>query len=92
MRLVCHAYQVIQRKVRKLVRFLKLYTLTAKVGRKLSLSIADALTYGLYWKKANLKTKKALWELVEPDCCYKTFVVSLNRWSVIAAFILMALW
>lgn len=91
MHLVCHVYQVIQRKVRTLVRFLKLHTLVAKVGRPLSLSITDALTYGLYWKKANLKTKKALYDLVEPPCSYKTFVVSLNRWSVIAAFILMAL-
>lgn len=91
MHLVCHIYQVIQRKVRKLVRFLKLHTLVAKVGRKLSLSIEDALTYGLYWKKANLKTKKALYELVEPNCSYKTFVVSINRWSVIAACILMLL-
>ena len=88
---VCHVYQVIQRKVHKLVSFLKLHTLIPKVGRKLSLSIADALTYGLYWKKANLKTKKALYELVEPPCSYKTFVVSLNRWSVVTAFILMAL-
>ncbi len=91
MHLVCHVYQVIQRKVRKLVSFLKLNTLIPKVGRKLSLSITDALTYGIYWKKGNVKTKKALWELIEPDCSYKTFVVSLNRWSVIAAFILMTL-
>lgn len=91
MHLVCRTYQVIQRKVRQLVSFLKLNTLIPKVGRKLSLSITDALTYGLYWKKGNLKTKKALFELVEPLCCYKTFVVSLNRWSAVVAFILMAL-
>lgn len=91
MHLVCRTYQVIQRKVRTLVSFLKLNTLIAKVGRTLSISITDALTYGLYWKKANLKTKKALYELVEPACSYKTFVVSLNRWSVVVAFILTAL-
>jgi hypothetical protein len=88
---VCHVFQVIYRKARKLVSFLKLHTLQAKVGRPLSLSITDALAYGLYWKKGNIKTKKALWELVEPTCSYKTFVASLNRWSVVAAFILMAL-
>lgn len=91
MHLICHTYQVVKRKVRKLVRFLKLNTLMPKVGRTSALSIEDSLTYGLYWKKANLKTKKALYELIEPDCCYKTFVVSINRWSSVAAFILMAL-
>lgn len=91
MAIVCHKFQVIQRKVNKLVSFLKLNTLIPKVGRKLALSIADTLAYGLYWKTGDLKTKKAVHELAEPDCTYKTFVVSINRWSVVAAFILMFL-
>lgn len=91
MHLICHVYRVIQRKVRKLVSFLNLRTLQPKVGRKRALTIADALSYGLYWKKANIKTKKALYELVEPACSYKTFVVSINRWSAIVALLIAVL-
>lgn len=50
-------------------------------GRPLKINPQDAIAAGLLKQKQNIETKKAAWELLEPSCSYKTFVVSLNRWA-----------
>ena len=48
----------------------------------------DALAAGLLKQRQNIETKKAIYELLEPDCSYKTFVVSINRWAKWAGLML----
>lgn len=50
-------------------------------GRPLKIAPADAIAAGLFKQKQNIKTKKAVFELLEPSCSYNRFVVSLNRWA-----------
>lgn len=82
----------IYNRIREVVKFfwerLKLDRQLPKTGRHLALSPCDVIAAGLLKQKQNIETKKATWELLEPDCSYKTFVVSLNRWAKFAGLIL----
>jgi IS5 family transposase len=48
-------------------------------GRKLKISLVDSLTLVLFKAKQNIQTKRSLFEIIAPDCSYKTLVMSLNR-------------
>lgn len=86
-----HKAEVIQRKVKKFISFIKqllgIKSLQSKVGRYAALSPQEAVTLGVLKQKQTIKTKKAAYETfgIESRCSYKTFVVSLNRWSWLAA-------
>ena len=86
-----HPIRVIVRKVKPFIRFLKLDTLIPKVGRKLSLSMEQALAFGIFKHQHGIPTKVAVYRQFKPilSCSYKTFVTALNRWSRVAALILM---
>jgi len=86
-----HPIRVIVRKVKPFIRFLKLDTLLSKVGRKLALSMEQALAFGIFKQQHGIPTKVAVYRQFKPilSCSYKTFVTSLNRWSAVAALILM---
>lgn len=75
-------------KVSTLYTQLKLNLLEQATGRPRSLSIVDSLTLALYWKTQNVGTKISLWNDFKPSCSYKTFVVTLNRFALIALLIL----
>jgi len=75
-------------KVSELYTQLKLNLLEQATGRPRSLSIIDSLTLALYWKTQNVGTKIALWNDFKPSCTYKTFVVTINRFALIALLIL----
>lgn len=85
-------------KIREIVQFfwrkLKLDSHLSATGRPLKLKPQDAIAAGILKQRQNTATKKAAYELLEPACSYKTFVVSLNRWArwagVILALILKA--
>lgn len=72
-------------RIREVVKFfwerLKLDRQLPKTGRHLKMNPCDSIAAGLVKQKQNIETKKATYELLEPDCSYKTFVVSLNRWA-----------
>lgn len=77
---------------KKAKRFLKLFNLNIflpKLGRKQSLSIHESLSYGLFKHQHGIPTKKAVYDIFQPNCSYKTFVISMNKWSLIAALIIM---
>ncbi len=70
----------------KFDRFIK------KTGRKLALTIERIIALALFKQKNNIVTKKALHEILRPNCSYKTMVVNLNRFAdlgVIVLFLLM---
>ena len=48
-------------------------------GRPLALSTVEIISIGILWKKQGIITKKSLYDLVSPECSYKTLVVLLNR-------------
>lgn len=86
-----HPIAVNVRKVKPFIRFLKLNTLIPKVGRKLELSIEQALAFGIFKQQHGIPTKITVYRQFQAilSCSYKTFVTSLNRWSAVAALILM---
>lgn len=82
-------YYSIKAKVTELCNTLKL-KLTKAVGRPLAINPIEAITLGVYWKQQNIQTKKAIYNDFGPDCSYKTFVESINRFILHVLVILMA--
>lgn len=84
---------VLYEEIKKVVSFfskhLKLDKFKNKIGRKLALSLEDILALSLFKQKNNIATKKAVYEIVEPDCSYKTMVVNMNRFYPLAVIILV---
>lgn len=60
-------------------------------GRKLALPIEDTLSFAIFKQKNNIATKLALFNILKPNCSYKTLVVNLNRWFFLAVIILVLL-
>lgn len=60
-------------------------------GRKLKISLIDSISLALFKQKQNITTKKSLFEMIEPICSYKTFVVALNSVVKLVAIILTIL-
>lgn len=79
-------YEIIRQKVKLLSKILRFDKLQKPIGRKLAIPIEDAVSCALFWKKQNIKTKKSVYEILElvRYCCYKTFVVAVNRWFKLA--------
>lgn len=81
--------------LKKIVSFfskqLKFDKFKNKLGRKLALSLEDTIALALFKQRNSIPTKKAVYEIFEPNCSYKTLVVNLNRWSQLALAILALL-
>lgn len=60
-------------------------------GRKLAIPIDQILAMGLFKQTHGIATKKAAYDILEPKCSYKTFVVNINRFAPLAALILTVL-
>ncbi|PIZ00579.1 hypothetical protein COY62_01930 [bacterium (Candidatus Howlettbacteria) CG_4_10_14_0_8_um_filter_40_9] len=82
-------------RIRKMVSFfvkrLKLDRFRKVKGRKLALSLEGIVSLGLFKQRNNIATKKALYEIFEPKCSYKTMVVTMNRFCVLGLLILINL-
>ena len=83
-------YHDLKETVTQLYHTLKL-KLTHSTGRPLAITPVESLTLALYWKQQNIQTKKAMYNDFVPDCSYKTFVESINRFVLHALVILQAL-
>ena len=77
-------YDSIRQKVALLSKTLRFNKFQNKLGRKLALSIEDAISLAIFKQKQNIETKKSVWEIFHPPCSYKTLVVSMNRWMKLA--------
>lgn len=85
-------YNQLKQMVGGIVKRLKLERQVQRnTGRPLALSITDILTLGLFKQLGQIETKKKLHDIMEPACSYKTLVVSLNRFAVLAWMILQLL-
>lgn len=80
-------YNKLQNKVTHIYQQLNLKRYEKTKGRKLSFPLIDAITLTLVKQKQNIATKKSLYELIEPLCSYKTFVVAMNRVVKLVAII-----
>lgn len=62
-------------------------------GRKLALTIPEILALGIFKQRYSIETKKAVYEICQLPCSYKTYVVSVNRFAPLAGLILsLILW
>jgi len=61
-----------------------------KLGRKLALTINEAVSLALFKQRNGIATKKSLYNIfnLKKECSYKTLVVNLNRWAKLAATLL----
>lgn len=89
MKTVIQLYNNIKRVVGFFSKQLKLDKFKNKLGRKLALSIEEIISIALFKHKNGIPTKKAVYEMLELNCSYKTLVVNLNRWFHLALMILV---
>src|SRR4030042_5121361 len=80
-------YEKIKTVVSFFSRHLKFDKFKNTIGRKLALSLEDILAASLFKQKNHIATKKAVYEIIEPKCSYKTLVVNMNRFAQLAAII-----
>lgn len=88
MKSVIQLYNTIKHKVCYLYTTLKLELREKTKGRKLALSPQESISLFLFKQKNNIATKKALYDIFEPPCSYKTLVVNLNRCARLAGIML----
>lgn len=63
---------------------ISLHTQGNHKGRKLAISKLDAISMFIFKQSQHIKTKKSIHRIFEPDCSYKTLVISLNRAAKLA--------
>lgn len=81
-------YNDIVRKVEFFYKSLRLEKYEKGRGRKLALSIQDILALSLFKQINAIPTKKQVWIIFEPECSYKTLVVNMNKFALLALVIL----
>jgi hypothetical protein len=84
-------YNELKQKVTFLYKKLKLIKYEKTKGRKLKIGIIDTVTLALYKQASTRSTKKSLWNDYKDilKCSYKTLVVNLNRFFLLAMVILL---
>lgn len=85
------AYTDILHKVRSFYKELGLAEQEPTRGRKLALTVEVTIALGIFKQTHGIVTKKAVYDIFEPNCSYKTFVVNLNRFAYLATLILSLL-
>src|SRR3989338_3845830 len=84
-------YNEFKQKVKFFYSKLKLIKYEKTKGRKLSIGIVDTITLALYKQASTRQTKKSLWNDFKNQlrCSYKTLVVNINRFFLLALVILL---
>lgn len=82
-------YNQLFKKVDFLVKTLSLHKFVNRIGRKLALSLSNILSLALFRHQAQIATKKKLYELMRPNCSYKTLVVSINKYFTLGLQLLL---
>jgi len=57
-------------------------------GRKLAIAIVEIISLSLFRQQNGIATKKAIFEIFNLKCSYKTLVVNMNRFAMLAGIIL----
>ena len=88
MKTVIQLYDNLRQKVHFLYTQLKLNRQEKTKGRKLAISIIDIITLSVFKQKNHIATKKAIYDIFDPHCSYKTLVVNMNRFARVAGILL----
>jgi hypothetical protein len=84
-------YNVILQQVQFFYKALRLHKHEKQQGRNLAIPIPVIIALSLYKQRHGIPTKKAVYMMFQFECSYKTMVVNMNRFSPLAALILMAI-
>jgi len=82
-------YNNILQKVQIFYKASKLDKHEAIKGRKLAIAIPEIIALSIYKHRNGIPTKKAVHDMFNLDCSYKTLVVNMNRFAQFAAVILL---
>ncbi|MFA5431633.1 MAG: transposase [Candidatus Paceibacterota bacterium] len=77
-------------KVKSLCKQLKL-KITKSTGRPLAIKNEEVIALSIFKQLNGIPTKKAVWEIFDLKCSYKTFVVNMNRMIIYAVIILQSI-
>lgn len=88
MSVVIQVFNKIHRVVSFFSKQLKFDKFKKQTGRRLALTIEETISLALFKQKNNIATKKAIYEIMEPCCSYKTMTINMNRFAHLAAIIL----
>jgi hypothetical protein len=84
-------YETIKQRVEMFSKTMRFDAYQNQTGRKLALSISEVIALAVFKQVSGIPTKKAVYEMFKPACSYKTLVVNLNRWSILALYCLALL-
>ena len=84
-------YTSILQKVKYFYNQLKLDKLEKTTGRPLAVKMEELLTLALIKQKTGIETIRGLYATYEPKCSYKTLVVNIKRFALIALTILQCI-
>lgn len=84
-------YNDIVRKVEFFYKSLRLEKYEKGKGRKLAIPIPEILAFAIFQHINGIATKKQVWVICEPLCSYKTLVVNMNRFALLALLMLTAI-
>jgi hypothetical protein len=72
-------YNTLRHVVTQVYHILKLQKHETPKGRKEIIHNIDAITLALFKQSHGIATKKSVFKIIDPQCSYKTLVVSINR-------------
>ena len=89
MRTFIQFYTDILHKVTVFYKQMQLEKLEKTTGRTLAVSIPEILSMAVYKHTNGIPTKKSIFKTFRPRCSYKTLVVNMNRFAVLAFLMIM---
>lgn len=84
-------YKKLEQVVSHLYKQFRLDKLEKTKGRKLAIPIIQTISLAVFKQFNGIPTKKAIFNIFRPKCCYKTLVENMNRFSVAALLILKSI-
>jgi hypothetical protein len=81
-------FNKIHQKVKFISNKLNFNKYLPKTGRKLALSLEQYISLSLYKQSNGIPTKISIYKTFNPNCSYKTLVVNMNRFAILALVIL----
>jgi len=91
MKTAIRLYDNIRQKVQFWYTQLKLDRHEKTQGRRLAISIVESISLSIFKQKNHIPTKKAIYDIFQPPCVYKTLVENMNRCARMAGIILVFL-
>lgn len=84
-------YNELEQVVRYLYKQFRLDKLEKSKGRKLAIPIIETISLAVFKQFNGIPTKKSIFNIFQPKCCYKTLVENMNRFAVAALLMLKSI-